>query len=256
MTEDIERLAMDMQDGLIRRRRDLHRHPEAAWTEFRTASTVAAALSAAGYEVRLGEDAVCRRSMLGVPPEAALSAHMERAAAQGGDPELIERMRGGLTGVVGELRRGEGPVVALRFDMDANGLEEARDHGHRPAREGFASANAGVMHACGHDGHVAMGLGVAELLAGLKDRLRGTVRLIFQPGEEGVRGAGPMIDAGALDWAATSGSASPGPGGSSAARAGSWPPPSSTSPSAGSRPTPGRPRNRGATPCWPRPTRP
>jgi aminobenzoyl-glutamate utilization protein A len=199
MTEDIERLAMDMQDGLIRRRRDLHRHPEAAWTEFRTASTVAAALSAAGYEVRLGEDAVCRRSMLGVPPEAALSAHMERAAAQGGDPELIERMRGGLTGVVGELRRGEGPVVALRFDMDANGLEEARDHGHRPAREGFASANAGVMHACGHDGHVAMGLGVAELLAGLKDRLRGTVRLIFQPGEEGVRGAGPMVDAGALD---------------------------------------------------------
>jgi aminobenzoyl-glutamate utilization protein A len=199
MTEDIERLAAGLENGLIERRRDLHRYPEAAWTEFRTASMVAAALSAAGYEVRIGEDAVRRSSMLGVPSEEELSAHMERAAAQGGDPDLIARMRGGLTGVVGELVCGDGPVVALRFDMDANDLDEACDEEHRPFREGFASANLGVMHACGHDGHVAIGLGAAELLAGLRDRLHGTVRLIFQPGEEGVRGAGPMVDAGALD---------------------------------------------------------
>jgi aminobenzoyl-glutamate utilization protein A len=199
MTEDIQRLAAGLEERLIERRRDLHRCPEAAWTEFRTASMVATALSLAGYEVRLGGDAVRRDSMLGVPSEEELSAHMERAVAQGGDPDLIERMRGGLTGVVGELRCGDGPVVALRFDMDANDLDEARDDGHRPWREGFASINPGAMHACGHDGHVAMGLGVAELLAGLKDRLHGTVRLIFQPGEEGVRGAGPMVDAGALD---------------------------------------------------------
>ncbi|WP_338667902.1 amidohydrolase [Pseudodesulfovibrio methanolicus] len=198
MTEDIERLAAALEEGLIKRRRDLHRHPEAAWTEFRTASIVAAGLTAAGYEVRLGEDAVRRESMLGVPPEEDLAAHMARAVAQGGAPDLIERMRGGLTGVVGELRRGDGPVVALRFDMDANDLDEARDREHRPMREGFASINPGVMHACGHDGHVAVGLGVAELLARLGARLRGTVRLIFQPGEEGVRGAGPMVDAGVL----------------------------------------------------------
>ncbi|MEZ7196251.1 amidohydrolase [Pseudodesulfovibrio karagichevae] len=199
MTENIERLAAALEDGLIGRRRDLHRCPEAAWTEFRTASMVAAALSAAGYEVRLGQEAVRRESMLGVPSEDELTAHMERAVAQGGDPDLIASMRGGLTGVVGELRCGEGPVVALRFDMDANDLDEACDEEHRPFREGFASVNAGVMHACGHDGHVAMGLGVAELLAECKDQLHGTVRLIFQPGEEGVRGAGPMVDAGALD---------------------------------------------------------
>ncbi|OIQ52405.1 Indole-3-acetyl-aspartic acid hydrolase [Pseudodesulfovibrio hydrargyri] len=199
MTEDMERLAAGMEKRLIERRRDLHRCPEAAWTEFRTASKVAAALMAAGYEVRLGEDAVRRESMLGVPTEEELSAHMERAVTQGGDPDLIERMRGGLTGVVGELRCGDGPVTAMRFDMDANDLDEARDQAHRPFREGFASVNPGVMHACGHDGHVVIGLGVAELLAGLKDRLHGTVRLIFQPGEEGVRGAGPMVDAGALD---------------------------------------------------------
>ncbi|WP_319583662.1 amidohydrolase [uncultured Pseudodesulfovibrio sp.] len=199
MTEDIERLAAGLEDGLIRRRRDLHRFPEAAWTEFRTASMVATVLLALGYEVRLGEDAVCRKSMLGVPSEEELAGHMERAVSQGGDPDLISRMAGGLTGVIGELRCGEGPVVALRFDMDANDLDEARDDDHRPWREGFASTNPGAMHACGHDGHVALGLGVAELLAGLKDRLEGTVRLIFQPGEEGVRGAGPMVDAGALD---------------------------------------------------------
>lgn len=199
MTKDIERLAAGLEDGLIDRRRDLHRFPEAAWTEFRTASMVAAALSAAGYEVRLGQDVVRRESMLGVPTEEELATHMERAVAQGGDPALIGRMQGGLTGVVGELACGDGPVVALRFDMDANDLDEARDEEHRPCRDGFASINPGVMHACGHDGHVAIGLGVAELLAGIRDRLHGTVRLIFQPGEEGVRGAGPMVDAGALD---------------------------------------------------------
>ncbi|HKI81869.1 MAG TPA: peptidase M20, partial [Pseudodesulfovibrio sp.] len=135
MTKDIERLAAGLEDGLIDRRRDLHRFPEAAWTEFRTASMVAAALSAAGYEVRLGQDVVRRESMLGVPTEEELATHMERAGAQGGDPALIGRMQGGLTGVVGELACGDGPVVALRFDMDANDLDEARDEEHRPCRD-------------------------------------------------------------------------------------------------------------------------
>jgi aminobenzoyl-glutamate utilization protein A len=201
MTDQTQRLAAGLEAGLIERRRDLHKHPETAWTEFRTASMVAAALSAAGYEVRTGEAVVRRESMLGAPSERELSAHMERAVAQGGDSELIRRMAGGLTGVVGELRCGDGPVVALRFDMDANDLDESRHADHRPFREGFASVNPGAMHACGHDGHVAVGLGAAEILAGLRDRLRGTVRLVFQPGEEGVRGAGPMVDAGVLDGA-------------------------------------------------------
>ncbi|WP_272699474.1 amidohydrolase [Desulfovibrio sp. Fe33] len=199
MKDDIARLAAETEGRLVARRRDLHRYPETAWTEFRTASLVAGALAAAGYEVRLGGEAVRRESMLGVPPAGELEAHMERAAGQGGDPSLIGRMAGGLTGVVGELKCGEGPVVALRFDMDANDMDEARDDAHRPHREGFGSVNPGAMHACGHDGHVAIGLGVAEVLAAIRDRLKGTVRLIFQPGEEGVRGAGPMVDAGALD---------------------------------------------------------
>ena len=70
---------------------------------------------------------------------------------------------------------------------------------HRPAREGFASVIPGRMHACGHDGHAAIGLGVAKVLSEMKDSLCGTVRLLFQPGEEGARGAKAMVAAGHLD---------------------------------------------------------
>jgi metal-dependent amidase/aminoacylase/carboxypeptidase family protein len=83
--------------------------------------------------------------------------------------------------------------------MDANDLVEAAEEKHRPFREGFASVNKGAMHACGHDGHTATGLGVAEVLVGLKDRLAGTVKLIFQPAEEGVRGAKAMVARGVVD---------------------------------------------------------
>ena len=92
-----------------------------------------------------------------------------------------------------------GPVVALRVDMDANDLSEATEEKHRPFKDGFSSVNKGAMHACGHDGHTAVGLAVAEVLAGLKDELAGTIKLIFQPAEEGVRGAKAMMCKGVVD---------------------------------------------------------
>jgi aminobenzoyl-glutamate utilization protein A len=129
-----------------------------------------------------------------------LDRHAERALAQGADKGWVEKMRGGKTGIVGVMKLARpGPTIALRVDMDANDLVESEDSKHRPAREGFASINRGAMHACGHDGHTAMGLGVAEVLAGLKDRLAGTIKLIFQPAEEGVRGAKAMMAAGVVD---------------------------------------------------------
>jgi aminobenzoyl-glutamate utilization protein A len=109
-------------------------------------------------------------------------------------------MHDGKTGVMGVMKFTEpGPVVALRFDMDANDVIEAEDEGHRPFREGFVSVNKGAMHACAHDGHTAVGLAVAEALAKLKNELKGTVKLIFQPGEEGSRGAKSMATKGILD---------------------------------------------------------
>lgn len=187
-----------LEEKLIEYRRDFHRYPESGFTEFRTAAIIAGTLKGLGYDLKIGKDAISRTAMMGVPKEAELSRHMERAVGQGADPELVRCMEGGLTGIVGEIRCGNGPVTALRFDMDANDIQESEEESHRPVREGFASKNPGVMHACGHDGHIAMGLVTAELLAGLKSELKGTVRLIFQPAEEGVRGAAAMVAAGVV----------------------------------------------------------
>ena len=84
-------------------------------------------------------------------------------------------------------------------DIDALPMAECPQETHRPTREGFASVNPGMMHACGHDGHAAIGLGVAHILAAHRDALHGTVKLIFQPAEEGVRGAYAIVENGWLD---------------------------------------------------------
>jgi len=189
----------DLEDKVIAYRRDFHKYPESGWTEFRTASKIIEKLKELGFTVKIGAEANKKEAMMGVPTEEELAKHMERAINQGANPELVKAMEGGMTGVVADLKCGEGPTVALRFDMDANDINEAQDEKHRPYSEGFASQNPGVMHACGHDGHAAMGLGVAEILAGMKDDLKGTIRLIFEPGEEGSRGARAMVEAGAVD---------------------------------------------------------
>jgi amidohydrolase len=99
-----------------------------------------------------------------------------------------------VTGVVGTLRGGggDGPTLLLRADMDALPIEEQTAHD-------FRSTRAGVMHACGHDAHVAIGLAVAERLARTRDQWRGTVKYVFQPAEEGIGGARRMIEENVLE---------------------------------------------------------
>lgn len=180
-------------------RRDFHAHPEAGWTEFRTASLVIRRLRQLGYAIRMGEAACAPGQRMGVPSPSALAAARERALGAGADPELVAGMGDGYTGFWADLDCGPGPVTAFRFDMDCNEVVECGDKSHRPAREGFASRWPGLMHACGHDGHTAVGLGLAEVLIALRRHLRGRIRLIFQPAEEGARGALPMAEAGAVD---------------------------------------------------------
>jgi amidohydrolase len=106
---------------------------------------------------------------------------------------LEVRTRVGTTGVVGVVRgQGRGPALMLRADMD--GLPLAEDTGLS-----FASEHEGMMHACGHDGHMAMVLGAAEVLAGSSAELRGDVVFLFQPAEEGPGGASAMIREGVLE---------------------------------------------------------
>jgi amidohydrolase len=133
---------------MVEWRRDFHRHPELGNREFRTAGIVARHLRALGMDV---EEKV---------------AH---------------------TGVVALLRGGKpGPLVALRADMDALPVTEKGDLPFRStATAEFRGEKVGVMHACGHDGHVAVLMGVAATLAGMRDELPGSVLFVFQPAEEG-----------------------------------------------------------------------
>jgi amidohydrolase len=135
-------------------RRDFHRHPEIGFKEVRSAGIIAGELVTLGVEVRTG-------------------------VAQ--------------TGVVGLLKgKRSGPVVLLRFDMDALPVREETD-------AEYASQNDGVMHACGHDGHMAVGLTVARILSQHRSEFNGIIKLMFQPAEEGLGGAERMIADGVLE---------------------------------------------------------
>ncbi|MDR2522851.1 MAG: amidohydrolase [Synergistaceae bacterium] len=180
-------------------RRDLHRYPEGAWTEFRTSAVVAVRLEELGYSLTVGLDTVDPSAVMGRPAQAEVEARIKRAKGQGGNPAWIDKMRG-YPGVVAALKTGRpGPVISLRFDMDCVDVDEADSPGHRPNQEGFASVNPHACHACGHDAHVAIGLGVAEVLMERKDSLTGEIRLVFQPGEEGCRGGYAMTQKGVVD---------------------------------------------------------
>ena len=175
--------AQGLREEMIARRRNLHQHPETGWTEFRTASMIVKELQALGYEVSFGAAVVNEEYMMGVPSQADLAAYMERAISEGADPELVQQMAGGKTGIVAVLKTGKaGKTVAFRFDMDCNDVEEDKGEAHRPTTEGFASCHKN-----------------AKLIAAHKDELAGTIKLIFQPAEEGVRGAYAMVNAGVVD---------------------------------------------------------
>ena len=105
---------------------------------------------------------------------------------------ITHKTQVGKTGIIGEINFGEGPTIALRADMDALPIQETGDLEYK-------SQNEGVMHACGHDGHMAILLGAANVLSNNKKIKKGKIRFIFQPAEEGDGGARYMIKDGCLD---------------------------------------------------------
>lgn len=195
----VEEYSADERAELIRLRRDLHRRPELGFTEIETAARVIAELTGVADELRYGSDVLDPTAAQGPPTEEALAGARDRASRAGVAPDLVQALDHGATGVVATVAGNRpGPVIGLRFDMDALPVTEDDSADHLPTREGFASERTGLMHACGHDGHTAIGVGLVRRLGADRD-FAGTVRAIFQPAEEGVKGATPMVAAGVLD---------------------------------------------------------
>jgi amidohydrolase len=162
LASEVDRLSAELNPQVVAWRRDFHKNPELGNNEIRTAKVIADELRKLGYAVTTGVAG---------------------------------------TGVVGVLKGGRpGPVVALRSDMDALPVTEQVDLPFKStATAPWNGQTVGVMHACGHDNHMAILLGAAATFAKIRDRIPGTIKLIFQPAEEGPGGAEPMIKAGVLE---------------------------------------------------------
>jgi amidohydrolase len=167
LSTKIDQKSKSLEPKIIEWRRDFHKNPELGNREFKTAEKVAAHLKSLGIEVQTGV---------------------------------------GHTGVVGLLKGGKpGPVVALRADMDGLPVTERVDVPFKSTvTTDYNGQKVGVMHACGHDTHISILMGVAEVLASMKSDLKGTVKFIFQPAEEGAPegeegGAKLMIKEGVLE---------------------------------------------------------
>jgi len=199
MTLKLEGLNNELENKIINYRRDFHKYAESGWTEFRTASKVAETLDDLGFDLQLGQEVVDQEARMGVPDQEELAKHYQRAKDQGASQKYLKEFKGGFTGVVATLENGEGPTIGFRFDMDAVEMNESSSKEHRPVKEGFASINENAAHACGHDGHTAIGLGLAEILIKNKSKINGKIKLIFQPAEEGVRGAKSIVASGVLN---------------------------------------------------------
>lgn len=184
--------------GIIALRREIHAWPEPGWAEFVSTARVIRHLEEAGLTVLCGREVINPDFIRGAN-RRQIEEGLAAAREKGVDDAMLVRMDG-ITGVVGILDTGRpGPTIAMRFELDCVPVTETKDPAHRPNAGGYASCRPGYMHACGHDGHQAVGMMMAKWLAANKDNLTGRVKLCFQPAEEGVRGARPMAESGVLD---------------------------------------------------------
>ena len=190
----IRKTARELFPRAVDLRRSFHRYPETGWNEYRTASLIAEILGKNGWTVKAGVELTGSRERLGLPPAEVRAREYERAKRDGAALSTLPLFKEGHTAVLGLLDCGEGPVTLLRFDMDALPIMESQSDGYRPLREGFVSRYPGVMHACGHDGHAAVGALLSEGVMQLRSLFRGKIVLLFQPAEEGVRGASSLLE--------------------------------------------------------------
>lgn len=194
---DFNRINMEhLAEELVLFRRDLHKYPENAWTEYRTTVKIIRELEKLDIPYWYGRKIHTTGQRVNLQTEEYDQECSKRAVVETGEETLIKEMAGGYTGVIAFIEGTRpGPTIAVRCDIDCNDVQEDLSESRKAVREGFASTHKALMHACGHDTHAAMGLGAIKLLLAYRDQLKGRVMLVFQPAEEGGRGALSLVGA-------------------------------------------------------------
>lgn len=171
----------NMKEKLSSIRQEFHQCAEEGWMEFRTTIKIIEYLKVMGYDIYYGRQ--IHSNPMGMPGKEEMDTYRNKCMSMKiGNNDSYSDIFEGYTGALAVLDTGiPGPVVAFRFDID-----------------GIKSKN-GVAHLCGHDGHIAIGLVFAKTIMDMKNKLRGKIKLIFQPAEEGVRGAKSIVESGALE---------------------------------------------------------
>lgn len=186
-----------IEEELIRLRRHFHKHAEPAWMEFLTTAKIIEELKNYNLDLYYGKEIYFNKRM-GLPEKSILESYKNSISIS--DIEKKEEILDSYTGLIAVLDTKKiGPNIGFRFDIDANELCESNSLGHLPNILNFSSKNSFAMHACGHDAHMSIGIELAKILASNIKKLKGKIIFIFQPAEEGVRGAyslmnNPIID--------------------------------------------------------------
>lgn len=185
---------------LKQHRRNLHTYPETAWTEFQTTWYIYQQLMTLPFKLRLGKEILNEAFVLNRDEEEVKSS--TKRALNNGVPKEFIHILDEFTGVMATFETHKsGPTFVLRFDIDALPIQETEDAQHLPNLLGFRSRHDNCMHACGHDFHTAIGLVLARWISEQRAKLRGKIILLFQPAEEGSRGARAVSASGLLDEA-------------------------------------------------------
>ena len=186
-----------IEEELIRLRRHFHKYAEPAWMEFLTTVKIIEELKNYNLDLYYGKEIYFNKRM-GLPEKSILESYKNSISIS--DIEKKEEILDSYTGLIAVLDTKKiGPNIGFRFDIDANELCESNSLGHLPNILNFSSKNYFAMHACGHDAHMSIGIELAKILASNINKLKGKIIFIFQPAEEGVRGAyslmnNPIID--------------------------------------------------------------
>ncbi|MDU4378494.1 MAG: amidohydrolase [Anaerococcus vaginalis] len=186
-----------IEEELIRLRRHFHKYAEPAWMEFLTTAKIIEELKNYNLDLYYGKEIYFNKRM-GLPEKNMVESYKNSISIS--NIEKKEEILDSYTGLIAVLDTKKiGPNIGFRFDIDANELCESNSLGHLPNILNFSSKNSFAMHACGHDAHMSIGIELAKILASNIKKLKGKIIFIFQPAEEGVRGAyslmnNPIID--------------------------------------------------------------